>query len=198
MTEQEWLTCADPHPMLEFLRGKASDRKLRFFAVACSRRVWSMIDPLGQAAVDVAENYADGLAGPDEMRAARLACQEAGDQASWSLPPRSPKLLLETLPAVPRQESPVIRCSAPRSANFLRRRAWCGTSSVIPSNPLPSIPLGLRPPWSNWPRPYTTTEPSTGCQNWPKPWRKLDATTMKFSAIAGGRGHTFEGAGRWT
>jgi hypothetical protein len=28
MTEQEWLQAADLGPMLEFLRGKASDRKL--------------------------------------------------------------------------------------------------------------------------------------------------------------------------
>ena len=33
ITEQEWMTCADPHPMLELLRAKASDRKLRLFAV---------------------------------------------------------------------------------------------------------------------------------------------------------------------
>jgi hypothetical protein len=83
MTESEWLTCADPHPMLELLRAKASDRKLRLFAVACSRRIWNLIDPLGQAAVDIAEAFADGLFGPDEMRAARLACQGAGGQASW-------------------------------------------------------------------------------------------------------------------
>lgn len=83
MTEQEWLICADPHLMLEFLRGKASERKLRLFAVACSRRIWNVIDDLGRAAVDAAEDFADGGLGSDELRAARLACQGAGDQASW-------------------------------------------------------------------------------------------------------------------
>src|SRR4051812_20668122 len=29
MTEAEWLACDDPQPMLDFLRGKVGDRKLR-------------------------------------------------------------------------------------------------------------------------------------------------------------------------
>jgi hypothetical protein len=83
MTDQEWLAATDLQDMLEFLRGKASGRKLRLLAVACSRRVWSWIDARGRNAVDVAERFADGLAGPNDMRAARLACREAGGQAAW-------------------------------------------------------------------------------------------------------------------
>jgi hypothetical protein len=42
MMGTDWLTCADPAPMLQFLHGKASDRQLRLFAVARYRspRVW--------------------------------------------------------------------------------------------------------------------------------------------------------------
>ena len=86
MTENEWQTASEPHVMLEWLRisGRiSSKRKIRLFAVACSRRIWGLIDPLGQTAVEVAERFADGLAGSEEMRAARLACQGAGDQAAW-------------------------------------------------------------------------------------------------------------------
>jgi hypothetical protein len=83
MTEQDWLTCDNPLVLLEFLRGRASERKLRLFAVACSRRIWDRIDAYGQAAVEMAEVFADGNASAEELRAVRLACKSAGQTASW-------------------------------------------------------------------------------------------------------------------
>jgi hypothetical protein len=73
--EQEWLACTDPHRMQEFLQGRASDRKLRLFAVACCRSVWPLLsDPASRTAVEVAERFADGAASQREM-------DEAGDAA---------------------------------------------------------------------------------------------------------------------
>jgi hypothetical protein len=63
MTEAEWQACTDPQPMLEFLRGKVSDRKLRLFACACCRRNWGGLGWNSRKAVAIAERYADGQAG---------------------------------------------------------------------------------------------------------------------------------------
>jgi hypothetical protein len=77
MTETEWNECADPTPMLDFLRGKASDRKLRLFAVACCRRIWHypldvMVDDEWATrvrnAVVVGEKYADREATEEQLK----------------------------------------------------------------------------------------------------------------------------------
>lgn len=63
MTAQEWLAYSDPQPMLEFLRGKASDRKLRLFACACCRSIWPLIpDSADRDFVTTTERFADGAA----------------------------------------------------------------------------------------------------------------------------------------
>lgn len=80
MTEAEWLTCAEPKLMLEYLRGPAvrevremfgrlipfevyperrgSDRKLRLLAVACCRRHWYLLDEAHcRKLVEVGEHF---------------------------------------------------------------------------------------------------------------------------------------------
>ena len=62
MTEQEWMECDDPEPMLRLLREDGSDRKFRLFAAACCRRIEHLLtDERSQKAVDAIEQYADGL-----------------------------------------------------------------------------------------------------------------------------------------
>jgi hypothetical protein len=69
MTEAEWLASADPTGMLAALGDAVSHRKLRLFMAACCRRVWHALDDedYRQAAVVVAERFADGLASAEEL-----------------------------------------------------------------------------------------------------------------------------------
>lgn len=71
MTEQEWDACQDPQWMLRFFtdppgggaraKFRASDRKLRLFAVACCRNVWARLtDGYPRRVVWLAECFADG------------------------------------------------------------------------------------------------------------------------------------------
>jgi hypothetical protein len=83
LTETEWLGGTDPRPMVAYLRGKASDRKLRLFACACGRRVWQQLTESGAAAVTVAERFADGAATLAQVAAARKAVV-FGEDAWWT------------------------------------------------------------------------------------------------------------------
>jgi hypothetical protein len=87
VTEQEWMACEDRQPMLEHFRGKFTDRKLRLFACACCRQVWSLLPGDGRAAVEVAERFADGKAGQTELGLAQNkaidAARSAEGEAVW-------------------------------------------------------------------------------------------------------------------
>jgi hypothetical protein len=91
MNEQQWLTATDPFPMLQWLlrEGKAHERKLRLFAVACCRLIWHRLhDPRSRQAVETTERFIEGEATLAEMagasREAEAAQHDAGQNRRWS------------------------------------------------------------------------------------------------------------------
>jgi hypothetical protein len=140
MTEAEWLACSDPEPMLAFLEGQASDRKLRLFAAACSRRIWHWLDEPGRAAVETAERFADGRADADELRSARLACRLAGGQAAWYAAASNPARAAGNAARSARSATP---------AAFLPEgAAQAGLLRDIFGNPF--HPVAVEPSWLAW------------------------------------------------
>jgi hypothetical protein len=82
MTEAEWPKLTDPTPMLDFLRGKPSDRKLRLFACACCRRVSHLLNlEYCRTLTEISERYADGLASDGEREAALAKAAEEFETA---------------------------------------------------------------------------------------------------------------------
>ena len=93
MTEAEWDACADPHAMQWHIEnsGRAADRKLRLWAVACAHKVLDCLEDVrSKAAVETAERYADELATREDLRAAHAdglqAEYDAQERAYQSTP----------------------------------------------------------------------------------------------------------------
>jgi hypothetical protein len=73
VTEDAWLACANPEPMLAFLRGRASDRKFRLFACACCRRWWDAMPRVGREGVELAEAKCGGVALDGAIEQSKMA-----------------------------------------------------------------------------------------------------------------------------
>jgi len=83
VTEAEWLAATDPWTMLKLVEGKASLRKLRLVAVACCLQAWRFLSERpGRIAVGVAERFADGAAGEDELQKAQTDAQIVKDETN--------------------------------------------------------------------------------------------------------------------
>src|SRR3954466_10702136 len=70
MTDTEWQASTDPTAMLEAIRGRVTERKLRLLACALARLVWDQLpDGLLREAVEAGERHADGLISDDDRQA---------------------------------------------------------------------------------------------------------------------------------
>lgn len=84
MTEQEWLAATDPTPMLEFLKGGASDRKLRHIMVHLAYELLSWHhDDATRKVITILDRYAEGcIAGEglhDALRPFAASCPVLAD-----------------------------------------------------------------------------------------------------------------------
>lgn len=74
MTEAEWVVSTNPDELLKYLSCKrqlAMIRKLRLFCCGCCRRIWHLLsDERSRKAVEVAEQFADGLTTLTMLKAA--------------------------------------------------------------------------------------------------------------------------------
>jgi hypothetical protein len=86
MTEAEWLAATDPESMLEFLRGKISDRKLRLLVAAACHRIWWLLPQASRTFVETLVAYADGLVTNAEYHAASDAAFAEADAADRDPP----------------------------------------------------------------------------------------------------------------
>jgi hypothetical protein len=86
MTGAEWVTCCDPEKMLDQLRDRVTDRKLRLFAIACARRAWRSFSKREVSEeVLVGERFADGEVSLQALKAVRSRLgARGGYSALWA------------------------------------------------------------------------------------------------------------------
>jgi hypothetical protein len=111
LTEEQWLHNTSPFVLLKYLRHhcnvarvQGGRRRLRLFCCTCCRQVWPLLgDERSRRAVEVSEQFADGLIRKVELRAAeeqaRAVYTAARDRLEEALQ-NYPVWALETRPLV--------------------------------------------------------------------------------------------------
>jgi hypothetical protein len=92
-TEEEWLRRDHPVSVVETMPRVPDERRLRLFACACSRRIWSLlVNEELRRVVEFAEALADGRLSPPDHEAARALIEpwsrptcDYGSAVSWAL-----------------------------------------------------------------------------------------------------------------
>ena len=87
MTEAEWFASNDPLEMLDTVRHRVTERKLRLFTCACCRRFLHLMpDKRSQGWLEVAELFADEQASQHERQTAwNTTIGVHGDHTGWAL-----------------------------------------------------------------------------------------------------------------
>jgi hypothetical protein len=176
MEEGGWLVCDEPQTMLEFLHGRASDRKRRLFACASLRRVWHVLtDARSRAAIEVAERYAEGAASAGELAQAHERAIEAAEAAEGPADHAAAAAILVMRSVTPRdivRKAPTLAAWATRYAaeyaagpvrfrspasvkararapRYAERAVQCGLLHDLFGNPF-RPPPPIDPRWLTW------------------------------------------------
>jgi hypothetical protein len=96
MTESEWLACKDPTTMLEFLRARVNDRKLRLWACTCAIQQNGRFEVIRRAVAE-AEEWADGVRPVSQSHTSlTYVCNESAWVAAYEGTAKDLKRLLGT------------------------------------------------------------------------------------------------------
>ncbi|HZZ76937.1 MAG TPA: hypothetical protein VFE62_00375 [Gemmataceae bacterium] len=81
ISHADWLVCADPEPLIAFLRDKGTDRQWRRYAVECCRRIAHLLpDECCRRALQAASDHAHGKIGDEELAAAHTEVEKVVKQ----------------------------------------------------------------------------------------------------------------------
>jgi biotin carboxyl carrier protein len=96
MTEAEWLACTNPNTMVEFLRGKVSDRKLRLFGCASARSVQANLEhEVSRKGIEVLERFADARSTVNEYEVMAVVVKSVQVGTYYSRPhPEAPPFVM--------------------------------------------------------------------------------------------------------
>jgi hypothetical protein len=152
--------------MLELLREKGSERQFRLFALACCRRIWHLLPHVAhQQLLEAAERQLDGPAHAMAFRSARIAFEEARENASGFEEEHASLVAFDANEAVECTVSSAngyevalaasdwtsrTAADAARDHNILQREwdAHCRLLQDIFGNPV--RPSRLEPSWLTW------------------------------------------------
>jgi len=88
MTEKDWVNATDPMLMLNFLKEKASNRKLRLLSCAVVRQVWDLLkQERSRRGIEVSERFADGHASAEELLSGAIEARKVDDAAAKAVWP---------------------------------------------------------------------------------------------------------------